>query len=61
MRLGGPVFEEHETPDQWIAAVHALGYRAAFCPVDSNAPDDLIRAYASVARKADIVIAEVGA
>jgi len=61
VRLGGPLFEKYETPDQWVALVHALGYRAAFCPVDTDAPHDLIRAYSCAARKADIVIAEVGA
>lgn len=61
MRLGGPLFEKYETPDQWVAIMRALGYRAAFCPVETDAPDDLIRAYASAAREADIVIAEVGA
>jgi len=61
MRLGGPLSEEYATPDQWVAAVRAHGYRAAYCPVDAGASDDLIRAYASAARENDIVIAEVGA
>lgn len=61
MRLGGPLFKKYETPDQWVGAVHALGYRAAFCPVATDTPPDLIRAYASAAAEADIVIAEVGA
>lgn len=61
MRLGGPLFEKHETPDQWIASAHAHGYRAAFCPLDMDAPEDLIQVYASAARQNDIVIAEVGA
>ena len=61
MRLGGPVFGEHETPDQWIAAVQAQGYRAAFCPLGVDSPESSIQAYASAARAHDIVIAEVGA
>lgn len=61
MRLGGPLFEKYETPDQWVAIVRGLGYRAAFCPVETDTSDNLIRAYSSAARKADIVIAEVGA
>lgn len=61
MRLGGPLLEKYETPDQWVARVVALHYRAAFCPVETDAPDNLIRAYVSAAREADIVIAEVGA
>ena len=61
MRLGGPVFGEHETPDQWVAEVQTLGYRAAYCALDADEPDDVLRAYASAARDNDIVIAEVGA
>ena len=61
MRLGGPLFQKHETPEQWVAEAHALGYRAAFCPVKPDAPGDDIRAYSSAAREHDLVIAEVGA
>ena len=61
MRLGGQIFETCETPDQWVAAARALGYRSAFCPVSPEASADLVAAYASAARQADIVIAEVGA
>jgi len=61
MRLGGPLFEKYETPDEWVRVVHALGYRVASCPLGTDVPEDLIRAYASAAREADIVIAEVGA
>jgi sugar phosphate isomerase/epimerase len=60
MRLGGPLFGKHETPDEWIDAVQAHGYRAAFCPVGTDAPDDLIQTYVSLAAKNDIVIAETG-
>ena len=61
MRLGGPIFAKHETLDQWIDAVRALGYRAAFCLVELDTSDDSIRAYSAAAREVDIVIAEVGA
>lgn len=61
MRLGGPVFEPCEGPEEWAAAVRRLGYRAAFCPVGAAAPDDVVRAYTDAAAAADIVIAEVGA
>ena len=61
MRLGGPIFEQHDTPDAWVAAVRDAGYRAAFCPVGADAPGGRVQAYASAAREADIVIAEVGA
>lgn len=57
MRLGGPIFTKTESPDSWAAAVNAAGYRAAYCPVAPNADNETIEA----SRKADIVIAEVGA
>ena len=61
MRLGGPVFEKHNTPDQWVANARKLGYRAAVCPVEPGAEQQDIEDYAAAARDADIVIAEVGA
>jgi sugar phosphate isomerase/epimerase len=61
MRLGAPVFGDCSTPDQWAAAVRAAGYSAAFCPVDSKASEDTVRAYAEAADATHIVIAEVGA
>ena len=61
MRLGGPVFGEISNPDDWARAVKNLGYSAAFCPVNSDSDEATIDAYIEAAKKADIVIAEVGA
>lgn len=61
MRLGGPVFGDIADPDAWVAAVRDSGYRAAYCPVAPDADDATVAAYEDAARKADIVIAEVGA
>jgi sugar phosphate isomerase/epimerase len=62
MRLGGPIFEKFAGPDEWVQRHRDLGYRAAaYAPVGPTAPQDEIRAYATAARKADLVIAEVGA
>lgn len=63
MRLGGPVFGNDlaRDPDAWIAALRAEGYRAAYCPLDENADDVTVAAFADAARRTDIVIAEVGA
>lgn len=61
MRLGGPIGSKPESPEAWAAAVRAAGYRAAFCPVAAGTDDTTVRAYAEAARRADIVIAEVGA
>lgn len=60
MRLGGPVFDYH-SPDEWVAAVQAAGYRAAYCPVEADAGQATVQAYAEAARQAHLVIAEVGA
>ena len=61
LRLGGQVFDKYENPDQWILALKRLGYSAAYCPVRSDASDDVVNAYAAAAEKANIIIAEVGA
>lgn len=61
MRLGGPIFQKYDSPESWVQAVRRLGYRAAYCPLDAQASEVEIRAYARAAREADIVIAEVGA
>jgi len=61
MRLGGPIFEETDSPELWATAVKTAGYRAAYCPVSPEADDETVGAYAAAASKADIVIAEVGA
>jgi sugar phosphate isomerase/epimerase len=61
MRLGAPVFGEFETPEAWVETVKQHGYRAALCPVKPEADDVTVRAYEDAARKADILIAEVGA
>ena len=61
IRLGGPLFDKYDGPDEWVAALKKYGYRAAYCPLKTDAPTDQIKAYESAAKKADIVIAEVGA
>lgn len=61
LRLGGPVFEKYSDLNGWAKAVKKLGYRAAYCPVRADANDDMVKAYVLAAKKADIVIAEVGA
>lgn len=60
MRLGGPIYD-CSGPEAWVAEARASGYRAVYCPLGSDAPDDEVRAYASAASAADLVIAEVGA
>lgn len=61
IRLGGPLFDKYDGPDEWVMALKKLGYRAAYCPISHPAGDDLIKSYRDAAKKADLVIAEVGA
>jgi len=61
MRFGGPIFERCADPEAWVQAVKRLGYTAAYCPLDENASDDFVRAYAAAAKAGNLVIAEVGA
>jgi sugar phosphate isomerase/epimerase len=60
VRLGGPVFIKYKGPVEWVNAVIALGYRAAYCPLDITAGQDEIKAYKKAANEADIIISEVG-
>lgn len=59
--LGGPVFEKYNSPEEWIKALQELRYRAAYCPINPGADSITINAYKDVAKKAGIVISEVGA
>jgi hypothetical protein len=43
MRLGGPLFESIDNPDDWVRALQNNGYRAAKCPVEPEADDDTVR------------------
>ena len=61
MRLGGPVFTEFATPEEWVRAVRGKGYTTAYCPCGPQDPDPAVAAYESAAQQAGIVIAEVGA
>lgn len=61
LRLGGPTFEKYNGPDEWVNVVRRLGYRAAYCPINAGASDDVVKAYEKAAKDANIVIAEVGA
>ena len=58
--LGGPVFGTYNDPDSWIRLVLNLGYRAAYCPVDTTATSDVRRLYRQAARKTGVIISEVG-
>ncbi len=62
MRLGGPVRASRENDaESWVAAVRAAGYRAAYCPVTTEADATCVAEFRAAAERADILIAEVGA
>ena len=60
VRLGGPILDKYNNPEEWIAALKKEGYRAAYCPVKVGAAASEIKAYEVAAKKADILISEVG-
>jgi sugar phosphate isomerase/epimerase len=61
VRLGGPVSGDFKDPKEWVEAVKAEGYSAAYCPLEAGADSSAIKAFEKAARDADIVISEVGA
>jgi sugar phosphate isomerase/epimerase len=61
VRLGGPVPTTFAGPEEWLALLDAEGYRAAYCPVGVDAPEQLVEEYAAAASETGIVVAEVGA
>jgi sugar phosphate isomerase/epimerase len=60
MRIGGGIEKPYKNPDEWLALVSELGYRAVLSPVDFRASPEERKAYADCARKHDLVIGEVG-
>ncbi|NLX69956.1 MAG: sugar phosphate isomerase/epimerase [Clostridiales bacterium] len=61
MRLGGSILRSYNDPHEWIQIVKELRYSAVLAPVGHDAPDELVKAYVEEAKKAGVVIAEVGA
>ena len=61
IRLGAPVPGSFTDPVEWIKAVKALKYSAAYCPLQPGASKDMILAFRSEAKKNNILISEVGA
>lgn len=60
VRLGGPIFEKIDDPNELALGHRALGYRAAYCPEVSLDDTDRVRAFSEAFQKHDVVIAEVG-
>ncbi|CAN5556836.1 hypothetical protein BH23BAC1_BH23BAC1_46410 [soil metagenome] len=59
VRIGAPLYEKYENPEEWVSALQNKGFRAAYCPVRPGASSDLVKSYEVAAKKADIVIAEL--
>jgi sugar phosphate isomerase/epimerase len=55
MRLGSPLPQTWDSPEEWVQTLRAHGLRAAYWPEDAD------ETYAEAARAAEIVIAEIGA
>ncbi|MCG3180865.1 MAG: hypothetical protein BIFFINMI_03228 [Phycisphaerae bacterium] len=61
MRLGGPVQADWRDAQAWVAAHRSAGYSAAYFPGDPKMTEAEERALADAARRAGLVLAEVGA
>jgi sugar phosphate isomerase/epimerase len=61
VRLGSPLPTTWDSPEGWIAALRAAGFRTAYWPLPDDAGDDEVRAYADMAAAAGVSIAEIGA
>lgn len=60
VRLGGPVFNPPDDPEELALAHRRLNYRAAYCPNVDLGQADRIRAISRAFEKHGVVIAEVG-
>jgi sugar phosphate isomerase/epimerase len=61
IRLGAPIFLKSDDPGQLAQEHRRLLYGAAYCPPADIQDKDRIRAIETAFKKADVVIAEVGA
>ncbi|MCM8805052.1 MAG: hypothetical protein NC833_07350 [Candidatus Omnitrophica bacterium] len=34
MKLGGPLFEKYNNPEEWINLIKKEGYKASYCPIN---------------------------
>jgi sugar phosphate isomerase/epimerase len=62
MRLGGPITEKYNFPEEWIQILKKKNYKAAFCPlnVKDKPAEVLVQVYTEAVKKNNILIAEVG-
>lgn len=61
MRLGGPIFQNKEDPQGYVAEHLKKGYRAGYCPAGLTVADTVkIGQYREACKAGDLLIAEVG-
>ena len=60
LRLGAPIFDTADDPEELARAHRKLGYRAAYCPRVALNDTQRIDAIAQAFARHDVVIAEVG-
>jgi len=61
VRLGAPIFLKSDDPAELAQEHRRLGYSAAYCPQADVRDKDRVRAIETAFKKANVVIAEVGA
>jgi sugar phosphate isomerase/epimerase len=61
IRLGAPLSGDFTDPVEWVKAIKSLRYSAAYCPVQTGATAEEIKAFRTEAKKNNILIPEVGA
>lgn len=61
IRLGGPILDPPNDPEELARTHLACGYRAAYCPKVSLSDKNRIREIRRAFKKYDVLIAEVGA
>ena len=61
MRLGAPVMNGIETPEEWVSYHQKYGYRAAYSPIHHIDEIKTKKDFIKAAKKHDILLAEIGA
>ena len=61
MRLGAPVMDSIETPEQWVEYHKKYGYKAAYSMIHNINELETKKDFLTAAEKNDIIIAEIGA
>jgi len=51
MRLGAPLLDAYETPEEWAGLVLADGYGSAYCPVGHDSEPAEVERYARQQRE----------